>query len=114
MTVSTDDNKNVTLGGNSLSNGRIHCVKRRKFWCPAFSTFPIIFSIPCQTIPTFNEQSRLLTTLKEMAFENIVGKGKKKKSRLFPTMFSTLSNTEILILPAFNLLSANAFNLAQC
>ena len=28
-------------------------------------------------------------------------------------MFSTLSNTEILILPAFNLLSANAFNLAQ-
>ena len=28
-------------------------------------------------------------------------------------MFSTLSNTEILILPAFNLVSASAFNLVQ-
>ena len=58
MTVSTDDNNNVTLGGNSLSNGRIHCVKRRKFWCPAFFTFPLIFSTPCHTISTFNDPER--------------------------------------------------------
>ena len=51
-----------------------------------------------------------------MAFENIVGKGENAGLPAFspyPTITSTLSDTETLILQAFNLLSANALNLAQ-
>ena len=61
---------------------------------------------------TLTTQSRLLTTPKEMTYENIVGKGEPAFSP-FPKTFSTLSNTEIVILPAFNLSSVNAFNLVQ-
>ena len=41
-------------------------------------------------------QSGLLPTLKNRAFENIVGKGENAGNQLFPpfpTMFSTLPNT---------------------
>ena len=87
----------------------------------------------------FSTQSRLLMTLRKRAFENIVGKKEKilvtsiffysqktfenivgdKGEILITSIFSfshnvsTLSNTGILIFPAFNLSSANAFNLVQ-
>ena len=51
-----------------------------------------------------------------MAFENTEGKEENAWLPAFSpflTVFSTLSNTEILILAAFNLSSANALNLLQ-
>ena len=50
--------------------------------------------------------------LRVKAFENIGGKGEKAFSP-FPTIFSALSKTEIVIVGTFYLLSANAFNLNQ-
>ena len=50
------------------------------------------------------------------AFENIVGKGENARKQhflLFPTMFSTVSKTEIIIVATLNLSSANAFKLDQ-
>ena len=62
-------------------------------------------------------QSRSLKILRKMTFENIVGKGENTGNLPaffpFPTMFSTLSGTEIIISAAFNLPSANALNLVQ-
>ena len=48
-------------------------------------------------------------------FENIVGKGENAGNPHFlhATMFSILPNTEIIILAAFDMSSANAFNLDQ-
>ena len=57
-----------------------------------------------------------LTTLKEEAFENIVGKGQNAGNQHFfpfPTRFSTLSEREISISLTSTMLSANAFNLDQ-
>ena len=46
--------------------------------------------------------------------ENIVGKNKMLAAfSSFPTMFSTLLTTEIIILERFNVSSANALNLTQ-
>ena len=59
------------------------------------------------TISTFNNP-------KEKHFGKYCGKRRKcllPAFSPFPTMFSTLSKTEIIILATFNLLSANAFNL---
>ena len=53
-------------------------------------------------------QSVLLMTLKKKALENTVGNGENAFSP-FPTVFSTLSKREIIILTTFNL-SADAFN----
>ena len=50
--------------------------------------------------------------LRKNPFENIVGKGEPTFSA-FPTIFSTRSTTEIIILVTFYLPSANAFNLVQ-
>ena len=58
-------------------------------------------------------QSRLLTTLKKKALENTVGKEENAGNQhflLFPTVFSSLPQREIVILATFNLWSANAFN----
>ena len=52
----------------------------------------------------------------DKAFENIVGKGENAGNQhflLFPTMFSTVSKTEIIIVATLNLSSANAFKLDQ-
>ena len=57
-----------------------------------------------------------LTTLLKKPFENIVEIGENAGNPAFspiPTMFSTLSKTEIIILALFNLLSANVFNLVK-
>ena len=51
----------------------------------------------------------LLIGLKKKPFEKIVGKG----FSAFPTMFSTVSKTEMIISITFNLSPANAFNLVQ-
>ena len=54
--------------------------------------------------------------VKQKAFENIVGKGKNAGNKhflLFP-IFSTLPQTEIIILATLNLSSANTFNSDQC
>ena len=61
----------------------------------------------------FTKQSRLLTTLKRKALENTMGKGENAGNQhflLFPTVFSTLSKREIIILIIFNMSSAKAFN----
>ena len=57
--------------------------------------------------------SHTMTPLGKKPFENIVGKEKLLVQAIspFPTMFSTLSKTEIIIFVTFNLLSANAFSL---
>ena len=52
----------------------------------------------------------------ELALENTVGKGENDCNQhfsLFPTVFSTLSRKEIIILTTSILSSANAFNLHQ-
>ena len=57
---------------------RKHCGKRRKWWLPFFTT-----------------QSRLLTTLKQRAFENILGKGENAGNHnflLFPQCFLPFPN----------------------
>ena len=56
-------------------------------------------------IQLFTTQFRVLTALKMKALENTVG------FSAFPTLFSTLSTREIIILAMFNLSSAIAFNL---
>ena len=59
------------------------------------------------TILTFNNP-------KEEGFGTHYGKRRNAGNQhffLFPTLFSTLSKTEIVILATFNLLSANALNL---
>ena len=64
----------------------------------------------------FTTESRLLTTQGKRRFESIVGKGEnavKQHFSAFPTMFPSLSNRDIIILVAFELFSANAFNLVQ-
>ena len=57
--------------------------------------------------PGFTGQTRALP------FENIVEKEKLLVQAIspFPTMFSTLSKTELIIFVTFKLSSANAFNL---
>ena len=53
-------------------------------------------------------------TLKKKALENTVGKGEntgKPAFSPFPTVLSTLSKRAMVMLTAFNLPSANAFNL---
>ena len=55
-------------------------------------------------------------TPKKKALENTVGKGENAGNQhflLFPTVFSTLSKREIIILANYNLSSANAFNLVK-
>ena len=55
-----------------------------------------------------------IPALKPKAFDNIVGKGENTGNYhflLFPQCFLYLSNTKIIILATFILLSANAFNL---
>ena len=52
------------------------------------------------TLQLFTTQSRLLETPREKPIENIVGKGDnadKQHFLLFPTMFSTLYETETII-----------------
>ena len=61
----------------------------------------------------FTTQSLLLPTLRKKPLENIVRKGENAAFSPFPTMFSTLSRTKIMIVATFNLSSANAFNLDQ-
>ena len=60
-------------------------------------------------------QSQSFTTLTMKAFENVVGKGKKKRQvpafSLFPMMFSILLKTTFNFWVTFILSSANAFNL---
>ena len=54
--------------------------------------------------------------LKEMAFQNIAWNGEYAGNQyfvLFLTTFSTLSQTEIIIVTIFNLLSANALKLVK-
>ena len=66
---------------------------------------------PDNTMP-----SRLLTTLRKKPFENLVGKGENAGNyhfSPFPTMFSTLSKTNINFSVTFILSSAKAFNLDQ-
>ena len=55
-------------------------------------------------------------SLGKKPFENIVGKGEIActSNSPFPTMFSTLSKTEIIIFVTFNLSSENAFSLVWC
>ena len=51
---------------------------------------------------------------KKKPFQNIVGKGENAGNQhflFFPTIFSTLSKTEIIIYVTFILSSANALNL---
>ena len=52
-------------------------------------------------------------TLRKIPFENIVGNSEKQHFPLFPTMFSTVSKTEIIVLVTIDLLSAIALNLVQ-
>ena len=52
-------------------------------------------------------------TLSENPFENMVGKGESAPFSPFPTMFSTLSKTKIVILANFIFSSPNTFNLDQ-
>ena len=61
----------------------------------------------------FKSFENILTGLGRKPFENIVEKEKLLVQAIspFPTMFYTLSKTEIIIFVKFNLLSANAFNL---
>ena len=56
-----------------------------------------------------------MTCLGKKPFQNIVGKGEIWQPAFspFPTMFSTLSKTEIIIYVTFILSSANAFNLVK-
>ena len=69
-------------------------------------------------IKPHNTQSCLLPTLRKKPFENIAGKrenaGYHQHFSPFPTMFSTLSRTELVICDAFILSSASAFNLVKC
>ena len=53
-------------------------------------------------------------TLSIKPFENIFGKGENVAAfSPFPTIFSTLSMTEVIISATFHLLSANALNSVQ-
>ena len=64
---------------------------------------------------TLTTQSRLLTTLRKNAFENIMGKGENAGNQhflLFP-QFSTLLKTNFYVWAIFILSSADAFNLDQ-
>ena len=64
----------------------------------------------------FTTESRLLTTLKKKALENTVGIEENAGNQhflLFPTVFSSLPQREIVILARFNLSSANALNLVM-
>ena len=61
---------------------------------------------------SFTTQSRLLTTLNERPYENIVGKGENAGNQHFP-MFSTLSNTNCMFSVTYILSSANVLNLDQ-
>ena len=56
------------------------------------------------TIPTFNDPELKV-------FENNVGK--RENACSFPTMFSSLSKTKVIILATFNFSSANGFSLDQ-
>ena len=64
-----------------FGTGRKHCEKGRKCWSPAFSSFPAMFSRAfyfrvvrnCDCVVkslAFTTNSRVLTTLKQRAFEN--------------------------------------------
>ena len=68
-----------------------------------------------QSMTVSMERLNMLTHSHTMTpFENIVGKKENcfyKQFLLFPTMFSTLSKTEIIIFVTFNLSFASGFNL---
>ena len=62
----------------------------------------------------FTTQSRLLTTLRKEAFENILGKGENAGNQhflLFPEMFSTIPKTNFNFLSCIILSSASCLNL---
>ena len=88
--------------------------KVRKCSLQAFFPFLSVFKVrSLQDVKSLSTQSRILTTLRKKAFENIVGKGENAGNQHFllcPTMFSTLSEREIIISAIFIMLSANAFN----
>ena len=114
------ENKALPIGDGGLDfqEEAIHSHNDAMKLIKSLSQYVIHFCLFCttqvcvltlhHTILTFNDPERVV-------LENIVGKGEnagKQHFLLFPTMFSTLSNTEVLILPVFHLSSANAFSLS--
>ena len=62
----------------------------------------------------FTTQSQLLTTQRNNPFKNLLGKGENAGNQhflLFPTIFSTPTETNFNFRVMFILLSANLFNL---
>ena len=81
--------------------GRKHCGKRRKFWLPAFSPFPTMFSKglflkvvksrDCvEIVKPLPHNTDFLMTLRNKTFKNIAGKGENAGYHhflLFPQCF---------------------------
>ena len=99
------------LRWNTGNNRQILSCKLHNDFYQKTISFIFCWSIPIycitlyHTIPTFNDSQ------KQNPFENIVWKGENAGNQHFPTMFSTLSKTEIIIWATFILSSATAFNL---
>ena len=63
-----------------------------------------------------NTQSQLLTTMRKMSFENILGKGENAINQyflLFSQCFKLYYEEKLTFYATFKLSSANAFNLVQ-
>ena len=103
-------NKAFTVSKTDLSVYHVHITVFKCFQHGQVMHFLVVKRV------NFTTQSRLLMTLWKNPFENIVGKGENAGNQhflLFPTMFSTLSFREIIILAKFKLPSGNTFNLGQ-
>ena len=98
---------------NATFNRVENLVGKVKRWLPSY--YPISMKFSKEFLfRLFTTRSRLSTTLRKTALKNTVGKGERFPAfSPFPTMFSTLSQGDIIILATFYVMSANAFNFVQ-
>ena len=113
------DNKiNATENSNFFfRKGKKHCGKRRKFWLPAFSLFPTMFSrgIFYMVINPFPNKPGFLHVCTTSLLKTLWGKEKLlvKAISPFPTMFSNHLENFLPFSSTLKLSSVTSFTLDE-